>query len=265
MKHRHTFVFIAVIMVLLCLFCQIHAIRLLMTSSQDVATSESLDLTVSETAQPVAGEQEASVSKHTDGSSHQNRKLEKLDALEDFISYSTGELQMAEVIRDNKLPLDSYLVVDTTKANWREKKDKLLTDRRKWLSDSMDALEKYFEEEDFSTLSQDEYAKLLEYRDALRQWSEIAYRDDVDLETKITAFKRWHDSNDNNLEIYNIVRNQFNSKYGDIYTKYEMLYNHSGINEILSRTNPNWINRTMTTVRDADGKQHHYRVKLYDK
>jgi hypothetical protein len=179
------------------------------------------------------------------------------------MSYSAGELQMAEVIRNNKLPLDSYLVVDTTKANWREKKDRLLADRRKWLSDGMDTLEKYFEEEDFSVLSQDEYAKLLEYRDTLRQWSEIAYRDDVDLETKITAFKRWHDSNDNNLEIYNIARNQFNSKYGDIYTQYETLYNRSGINEIISRTNPNWINRTMVSVIDADGKQHHYRVKLF--
>ena len=264
MKHRHTFVFIAVIMVLLCLFCQIHAIRLLMTPSLDATPSETLDLSADETAQPVAGEQEAAVSKHADHGSHQNRKLKKLDVLEDFISYSASELQMAEEIRKNKLPLDSYLVVDTTKANWCEKKDKLLTDRRKWLADSMETLEKYFEEEDFSALSQDEYAKLLEYRDALRQWSEIAYRDDVDLETKIAAFKRWHDSNDNNLEIHNIARNQFNSKYGDIYTKYEMLYNHSGINEILSRTNPNWINRTMTTVRDADGKQHHYRVKLYE-
>ena len=103
MEHRHTFVFIAVVIVLLCLVCQIHAIRLLMTPSQDATPSKSPELTVSETAQPIVIEQEAVVSKHTDGSSHQNRKLEKLDALENFMSYSAGELQMAEVIRNNKL------------------------------------------------------------------------------------------------------------------------------------------------------------------
>lgn len=264
MEHRHTFVFIAVVIVLLCLVCQIHAIRLLMTPSQDATPSKSPKMTMSETAQPIVIEQEAAVSKHTDGSSHQNRKLKKLDALEEFMSYSASELQMGEAIRKNDLPFDSWLTVDTTKANWREKKDKLLENRRKWLADAMEKLEKYMEEEDFSALSQEEYAKLLEYRDALRQWAEIAYDDNVDLETKIAACKRWSNYNSyrNNHAMYEIASKQFNAVYGDIYKQYETLYNRSGLDN--SHTNPNWINRTMVSVRDADGKQHHYRVKLFE-
>ena len=182
------------------------------------------------------------------------------------MAYSASELQMGEAIRKNDLPFDSWLTVDTTKANWREKKDKLLENRRKWLADAMEKLEKYLEEEDFSSLSQEEYTKLLEYRDALRQWAEIAYDDNVDLETKIAACKRWSNYNSyhNNHAMYEIASKQFNAVYGDIYKQYETLYNRSGLEEIISLTNPNLINRTSVSVRDADGKQHHYRVKLFE-
>ena len=262
MEHRHTFVFIAVVIVLLCLVCQIHAIRLLMTRPQENPLSESTELSV----QSIATEQEATPKKHTDETSHHSRKLKKLYALEDFMAYSASELQMGEAIRKNDLPFDSWLTVDTTKANWREKKDKLLENRRKWLADAMEKLEKYLEEEDFSSLSQEEYTKLLEYRDALRQWAEIAYDDNVDLETKIAACKRWSNYNSyhNNHAMYEIASKQFNAVYGDIYKQYETLYNRSGLEEIISLTNPNLINRTSVSVRDADGKQHHYRVKLFN-
>lgn len=262
MEHRHTFVFIAVVLALLCLICQIHAIRLLMKQSQKNPLSKSTEPPVLS----IEKEQETTIENHTDKTSHRSRKLEKLDALEDFMAYSASELQMGEAIRKNDLPFDSWLIVDTTKANWREKKDKLLENRRKWLADAMEKLEKYMEEEDFSALSQEEYAKLLEYRDALRQWTEIAYDDNVDLETKIAACKRWSNYNSyhNNHAMYEIASKQFNAVYGDIYKQYETLYNRSGLEEIISLTNPNLINRTSVSVRDADGKRHHYCVKLYD-
>ena len=266
MEQKHRFAIVAAILTLLCLIIQIHAVRLLMTPSQENPPSKSAEPSEENTVQSVATEQDEVGKKGVDDTAHRSRKLEKLDALEDFMAFSASELQMGEAIRENNLPHDSWLMIDTTKANWREKKDKLLADRQKWLADAMDMLEKYIEEEDFSVLSQEEYEKLLAYRDNLRQWSEIAYRDDVDLETKIAAFKQWYvfNSNDNNQEIPSIVDKQFNAAHGDMYKKYATLYDRSGIEQIWKLTNPWWINRTMVSVRDTDGKQHHYRVKLYD-
>ena len=92
MEQKHQFVVVAVVLALLCLICQIHAIRLLMTRPQENPLSESAEPSV----QSIATEQEATVKKHTDETSHHSRKLEKLDALEDFIAYSASELQMGE-------------------------------------------------------------------------------------------------------------------------------------------------------------------------
>ena len=266
MEQKHRFAIVAVFLTLLCLICQIYAVHLLMTPSQENPPSESAGLSEGNIVQSVATEQDEAMGKHADDTAHRSRKLEKLDALEDFMAFSASELQMGEAIRENNLPHASWLMIDTTKANWREKKDKLLADRQKWLADAMDMLEKYMAEEDFSVLSQEEYEKLQAYRDNLLQWSDIAYRDDVDLETKITAFKQWYacNNNANNQEIHRIVDKQFNAAHGDMYKKYATFFERSGIEQIWKLTNPWWINRTMVSIRDAEGKQHHYRVKLFE-
>ena len=143
MEQKHRFAIVAAILTLLCLIIQIHAVRLLMTPSQENPPSKSAEPSEENTVQSVATEQDEVGKKGVDDTAHRSRKLEKLDALEDFMAFSASELQMGEAIRENNLPHDSWLMIDTTKANWREKKDKLLADRRKWLADAMDMLEKY--------------------------------------------------------------------------------------------------------------------------
>ena len=248
---------------ILCLVCQITALWLLHSSDNAAQVPDGkTDAAIEET---VAMNTEASAQNTSRQLERKYRTLRRMESREEFLKFTANEMEIAKLFKfDGSRGYGQYYTatigIDVDDPDLLEKARKQISKREEWLQKYMDELEAFIAEADFSCLTEDEYSMFQKYVNDRRRWAEIAYDDSVDNETKLEACKAWADVFQ---QIHRIAEKIYKAQYGDAFERYSAEFEGIGIRKIVSYTNPWWINRTVASYRDADGKRHNLRVKLF--
>ena len=258
-----SFIKLAVFMLVFCLVCQIIAMRLLNHSK--LATNLETGMAVGEKpSQEADSSSEKNVSRQLD---RQNKKLIKLDNQEDFLRFTSNEMEVAKLFKiDREGSHYQYYTatmgIDINHPDLQEAVRKLINKREEFLQKDLDELEAFVAEADLSCLTDEEYDLFTQYLDDRREWARIAYDDSVDNETKLEVCKAWAEV-DRSGKIRLLTEKIYQTQYGDVYDEYMAEYNAINIDQLRSYTNPWWINRTVAWYKDADGNRRTLRVKLF--
>ena len=258
-----SFTRLAGLILLLCLICQIAALRLLRSSDDAAQVPDGkTDAAIEEVA---AKNADASAQKASQLLERKYKALRRMESREEFLKFTANEMEIAKLFKyDDSHRHSQYYTaiigIDVDDPELLEKARKQMSKREEWLQKYMDELEAFVADADLSCLTEDECSMFQKYVNDRRRWAEIAYDDSVDNETKLEACKAWADVFQ---QILRIAEKIYKAQYGDAFERYSAEYEGIGIRKVFSYTNRWWINRTDASYSDADGKRHHLRVKLF--
>ena len=260
-----SFIKLAILILLLCLICQIATIRLLHSSNNttqmpdgktEAAIKEAAAITTKASAQKTSRQLE-----------RKYKALRRMESREEFLKFTANEMEVAKLFKyDESNRHGQYYTatigIDIDAPELLEKARKQIFKREEWMQIYLREMEEFVADADLSILTEDEYKVFNKFVNDRRRWAEIAYDDSVDNETKLEACKAWADVFG---QIRRIADKIYKAQYGDAFERYSAEFEGIGIRQIISYTNPWWINRTTAIYTDADGKRHHFRVKLFGK
>ena len=260
MKSTRNYVTAAVLL-LLCLICQFCAFRLQHTRSAIVEPppQSAAPLTPISDVQPSPTPQNSARAERD--LTRQYQKLRKLESQADFLEFSKDELRLAKAFKEKGAYFDCFLQVNMDRPDLLDHVTKLRQDHEKRLQDELALLEDYIAQEDFSDLTEEEFNTLMDYVENRQKWAQIAYDASVDIDTKVEVCKSWHSLWD---KVWRITSQHFENVHGSAYRDFKAAYDNSGLEAIISYTNPWWINRDAAHYRDENGQQHHFRIKLFE-
>ncbi len=257
------FIILTGFILILCFSIQISAFWMLKSSNATESVS-GMDASAT-TGKIVIENTEVPAKKASRQLERKYRKLIRLEGQEDFLKFTANEMEIAKLFKfEDRHRYGQYYTatigIDVEKPELLSKARKLIIKREETMQKCMEELEAFFAKADLSCLTDDEYSMFSKYVSDRRKWAEIAYDDSVDNETKLEACKTWADVSQ---PIKQIVEKIYKTQYGNAFERYNSVFENIGLRKINVYTNPWWINRTSASYRDADGKWHTLRVKLF--
>lgn len=264
MKDLNNKTFIATVctMVILCIVCQFTALQVLKPNDKNKQSLAQENAAISGSETAATSSTEAPNDSNKRKLKLKYRKLRRLENQSDFLEFTSKELEIVTLFKrhENSSYYNSIVMIDLDAPNPLEKARKFVSKREEYMQNALDDMEDFVNNADYSCLTAEEYKTFTKYVEARRRWAEIVYDDYVDNETKLETCKAWADVWD---KVWEIADKMYKAKYGNSYEGYKAVYDSSGIDSIISYTNPWWINRTVASYRDEDGNLHHLRIKLF--
>ena len=216
----------AVLLLVACLACQIMAVQFLM-GAKDVEISPKTEPPSQGQIRKTPSRIETSTPPERTPKEDvaQKRTLRKLETQEEFLAFTSKEVELLEIFRAGGGYIDSTVGVDMDAPDLLKQVEKLREKRMGWMQEAKDITLKYLDKEDFSHLSDEEYERLSSYFEDKLYWIDHAYDDSLEPSVKLELMKKWYDRLQ---EAANLVRINYEAAHGAVFEAYEHAYENAG-------------------------------------